>query len=203
MPDYATGFASTVSELLPAFISYDVAHRSWESLAPRARVIEPRPPAEFGDDWSQQVDAADKARISKYFKSAEYLADYLNFINIRCGGRDFVVELTPRRFRRGITFEATRNSLMTAIENEVFDDMLIGNFMKTILHGEFHSVPLYPYIGEYLSKFADNGRAKTKAQVQEYLAEYRGASTRVSCRVPRRKYKSILPSTAGEHRSAI
>jgi hypothetical protein len=62
---------------------------------------------------------------------------------------------------------------MTSIENEVFDDMLIGNFMKTVLHGDFHAAPLYPYIGEYLTKFADNGRAKTKQEVRDYLAEYR------------------------------
>jgi len=173
LPDYAAGFDSTVSKLLPAFISYDVEHASWAALAPRARVVEPKPPAEFGDDWAQELDGSDKARISRYFKSAEYLADYLNFINIRCGGKDFIVELSPSGFKRGITFEAPRNSLMSAIENEVFDDMLIGNFMKTILHGNFHNVPLYPYIGEYLTKFADNGRAKSRSEVRNYLAEYR------------------------------
>ena len=173
LPDYGLGFDSTVSRLLPAFIRYDVEHHSWERLAPRARVVEPKPPGEFGDDWSQELEAGDKVRISRYFKSAEYLADYLDFINIRCGGKDCVVALSPFGFKRGITFEAPRNSLMTAIENEVFDDMLIGNFMKTFLHGDFHSVPLYPYIGEYLTKFADNGRAKTRAEVRRYLAEYR------------------------------
>jgi hypothetical protein len=175
--DYAVGFASNTSGLLPAFISYDVERRSWESLAPRPRIVEPKPPAEFGDDWSQELEADDKARISQYFKQAEYLADYLNFINIRCGGKDFVVDLSSSGFKRGITFEAPRNSLMTAIQNEVFDDMLIGNFMKTILHGDFHSLPLYPYIGEYLTKFADNGRAKSKREVREYLAEYRRRAT--------------------------
>jgi hypothetical protein len=62
---------------------------------------------------------------------------------------------------------------MISIENNVFDDMLIGNFMKTILHGRFNPTPLYPYIGEYLTKFADNGLAKSKAEVHRYLAEYR------------------------------
>ncbi|HJU09439.1 MAG TPA: hypothetical protein VJ728_01115 [Candidatus Binataceae bacterium] len=173
LPDYAIGFESTVSQLLPAFISYDVERRCWEPLSPTARDVTPKPPEEFGDDWSQDLEADDKKRLSHYFKSAEFLADYLNFINIRSGGKDYVIELAKSRFKRGITFEAPRNSLMTAIENEVFDDMLIGNFMKTILHGNFRSVPLYPYVGEYLTKFADNGRAKSRGEVRRYLAEYR------------------------------
>jgi hypothetical protein len=173
LQDYVVGFDSAVSQLLPAFISYDVERGRWEPLAPRPRTVEAKPPAEFGDDWSEELDADDKTRVANYFKSAEYLADYLNFINIRCGGKDYVVELSGSRFKRGITFEAPRNSLITAIENEVFDDMLIGNFMKTILHGNFRSVPLYPYVGEYLTKFSDNGRVKSKAEVRNYLAEYR------------------------------
>jgi len=158
---------------LPAFIRYDVERPGWEPLAPQPRIVEPKPPAEFGDDWAQELDTADKPTISAYFKSVEYLGEYLNFINVRCGGKDYVVELVSRGFKRGMTFEAPRNSLMTSIEHEVFDDMLIGNFMKTILHGDFHAIPLYPYVGEYLTKFADNGRVKTKQEVRHYLSEYR------------------------------
>jgi hypothetical protein len=50
----------------------------------------------------------------------------------------------------------------------VFDDLLIGNFMKTTLHGDFHfreiKAPLL---------FGDNGQAFTHAEVEEYLAHYR------------------------------
>lgn len=173
LADYTIGFQSNTSELLPAFVRYDVGRGSWEPLNPKQRIVEPKPPEEFGDDWSSELDADDTRKLSNYFGSVPCLADYLDFINIRCGGKDHAIELAANGFRRGITFEAPRNSLMTAVENEIFDDMLIGNFMKTVLHGEFHSLPLYPYIGQYLTKFADNGRAKTKDEVRSYLAEYR------------------------------
>lgn len=172
LADYAIGFESKSSELLPAFIRYDVERKRWEPLNPRPRVVEPRDPKEFGDDWSEELDTADKQKVSRYFGAVERLADYLDFINIRCGGKDHVVQIASDRWKRGITFEAPRNSLMIAIENEVFDDMLIGNFMKTILHGAFHDRPLYPCVGEYLTKYADNGRAKTKEEVREYLNQY-------------------------------
>ena len=173
LPDYAIGFDSPCSQLLPAFISYDVERKRWEPLTPQPRAMELKPPEEFGDDWSEELGPDDKIRANQYFKSVEYLGDYLDFVNVRCGGKDYVVGLSRRRFKRGVTFEAPRNSLMISIENNVFDDMLIGNFMKTILHGRFNPTPLYPYIGEYLTKFADNGRAKSKAEVHRYLAEYR------------------------------
>jgi hypothetical protein len=69
----------------------------------------------------------------------------LDFIAFRLSG-EHVVELAKRRFERGLTFEAPRNSVMTAIENESFDDMLGGNFMKATLHGSFpKQEPLYPH----------------------------------------------------------
>jgi hypothetical protein len=172
LPDYAVGFESKTSELLPAFIRYDVERKSWEPLNPKPRMVEPRDPAEFGDDWSEELPAEDKKKVTQYFGAVERLAGYLDFINVRCGGKDHVVELAHNRFKRGVTFEAPRNSFMSAVEYEVFDDMLIGNFMKTILHGEFQGPPLYPGIGEYLTKYADNGRAKTKEEVRRYLKEY-------------------------------
>ena len=48
---------------------------------------------------------------------------------------------------------------MTCIEYEIFDDLLIGNYMKTTLHGDVAG--LYPDFSPYVAKFADNG-AKSK-----------------------------------------
>jgi hypothetical protein len=64
---------------------------------------------------------------------------------------------------------------MVAIHYEIFDDMLIGNFMKTTLHGKLksHHPSLYPYFAPYVPKFADNGRAKSKKELHLYFKEYR------------------------------
>ena len=71
--------------------------------------------------------------LANYFCSKERARDYLSFINFRVGDRDNFISLGGKK-GRGITFEVPRNSLMTAIDYEIFDDLLIGNFMKTALH---------------------------------------------------------------------
>ena len=61
-----------------------------------------------------------------------------------------------------IRFSAPKNSLVTAIKNEIFDDMLIGNFMKTQL---INIRSLYPDFTPYVAKYADNGMAKNKIEL--------------------------------------
>jgi hypothetical protein len=60
---------------------------------------------------------------------------------------------------------------MTAIDSEIFDDLLIGNFMKTTLH-QMGSL----YEGDFnfaVTKFGDNGQVKTHREVDAYLKEYK------------------------------
>ena len=73
-----------------------------------------------------------------------------------------------------MVFEALRNSLMCSAEYEIFDDMLIGNFMRATLHGEWpESRPLYPDLAPSVAKYGDNGLAKSNEQLKEYFATYR------------------------------
>ena len=59
---------------------------------------------------------------------------------------------------------------MQAIEYEIFDDLLIGNFMKTT----FHNVSsLYqPPFSIYVPRMADNAGAQSEKEVRRYLKEY-------------------------------
>ena len=71
----------------------------------------------------------------------------------------------------GITFEVPRYSLMKAINLHIFDDLLIGNFMKTTLH---NMRSLYEVdFNFYLAKYADNGRAETFDELEQYFKIYR------------------------------
>ena len=83
-----------------------------------------------------------------------------------------MVELAKRRFDHGLTFEAPRNSLMTAIENEIFDDVLNGNFMKTTIHGKEERLLAGPDFSPYVTKYADNGLAKSKDELNAYFKQY-------------------------------
>ncbi len=62
---------------------------------------------------------------------------------------------------------------MTAVAHEVFDDLLIGNFMKTTLHGTWEKSKLYPRFTPYVAKYADNGQAKSFDELRAYFRAYR------------------------------
>jgi hypothetical protein len=115
---------------------------------------------------------------SKYFQSISHVQNSLGFINLKVGGKDNIIELNRQKVKKGLTVEAPRSSLMAAIENEVFDDILIANFTKTILHGNWevkqrYQSPLYPDFTPYVAKYGDNGRAKSCDEIRTYFDEYR------------------------------
>lgn len=171
--DYPVGFDLDTSRLLPAFIRYDCSDDRYIQILPPERGPEIHSPAEFGDDWEEQLDAADLEKITRYFRAIEHLSDHFDFLNFRVGGKDNIVELSKRKFNRAITFEVPRNSLVAAVRWEIFDDLLIGNFMKTMLHGKFSKTGVYPEFTPYVAKYADNGRAKSKEELELYFAAYR------------------------------
>jgi hypothetical protein len=72
------------------------------------------------------------------------------------------IDLIPDIREVGISFECPRASLITGIENQLFDDLLIGNFMRTTLHN-VHD--LYPHFTPYVAKYADNGHAKDQTGI--------------------------------------
>jgi hypothetical protein len=60
---------------------------------------------------------------------------------------------------------------MTAVKYNIFDDLLIGNFVKTTLHGGVTS--LYPDFSPYVAKYGDNGLAYSEADLIRYFRYYR------------------------------
>jgi hypothetical protein len=85
------------------------------------------------------------------------------------GGEETTIDLNPQLRQFGITFAVPRTSLMTAVKYQVFDDLLIGNFMRTTLHG---GAKLYPHFTPLVAKYSDNGGANTKSQLRSYFGEY-------------------------------
>lgn len=172
LEDYAAGFDSKHGELLPAFVRYDCERDELLPLRPRESEAIVYQPEEFGDNWSDPLERDEAARVATYFRSFEHLGTFLDFVNLRVGGVDNVVDVGRRRFNRGITFEAPRNSLMTAVDYGVFDDLLIGNFMKTTFHGDWKRPSLYPDFTPYVCKYGDNGKVKTSKELQKYFRSY-------------------------------
>jgi hypothetical protein len=172
--DYARGFHSKTCELLPAFVRVDLARDAVESIDPPAASVEPLAPETFGDRWDEPLAEGDVRKLEAYFQRIEHLREAFDFLRFRVGGKTHEIPLAERRpRRRGITFEVPRCSLVSAVEWEIFDDLLIGNFMRTTLHG----LPqvqggLYPDFSPYVAKYSDNGQARSRGELDAYFRAY-------------------------------
>ena len=172
---YPEGFDSRTVRLLPAFVSYDCVTDQYTEIRPTASSQELIDPSVFGDDWSEQLSAEEASEINSYFQRIEALQGRIDAIIFRVGGRDTAIDIpklsTPSQ--RQIVFEVPRASLMSAVRNEVFDDLLIGNFMKTTLLGRWPGSRLHPFFTPVVAKYADNGRAFTTQELESYFHSYR------------------------------
>ena len=168
------GYAGSPARLHDPFIRFDAETGQITPLSPKAVDQAILGATEFGDDWNSSLEAGDREKIATYFEEIKPLSDEIDFVRLVVAGEETLVDLPGRRKTgRGVTFETPRNSLMTAIEYKIFDDLLIGNFTKTTLHGNWESESLHPHFTPYVAKYADNGRAKTRGEVDAYFAAYR------------------------------
>ena len=169
---HADGFDGGRRTCLPAFVQFDLHTGCYEKIGPMANDQPLQAPEVFGDDWSTPLEFADVKLLRDYLHRVELLKTCIGYVNFRVGGKDHRIELRTGKFRRGVTFEAPRHSLMTAVRYEIFDDLLIGNFMKTTLHGSWPASDLHPDFTPYV-RYADNGRARTLDELKAYFAAYR------------------------------
>lgn len=170
---FGDGFTLPDVRLHPAFIQYDAETGTITELNPHSVASRVFAPEEFGDDWAEPLRDDDEDKARTYFQRIEALGNEVDFIRLAVGGDELMIDMPGRSTGRGVTFEAPRNSLMTAIDYEIFDDLLIGNFMKTRLHGDWESLSLHPHFTPYVAKYGDNGRAKSTRELEAYFAEYR------------------------------
>ncbi|MGI8640125.1 MAG: MBL fold metallo-hydrolase [Pyrinomonadaceae bacterium] len=173
LDDYAIGYESKTSELLPAYIRYDCETDEITKINPPEEENIIYEPEHFGDNWSEELSAEDAQKATAYFQKIEHLKTFLDFINVKVGGKDNIVPLAKDKFKRGLTFEVPKGSLMSAIEWRVFDDLLIGNFMKTTLHGKWSKSQLYPEFTPYVARYSDNANVHHKEELERYFEEYR------------------------------
>ena len=169
LEDYQSNALPVGPQMLPAFVRVNVENNDIQKIDPPRNELRLRAPEDFGDNWSDPLTAEDAKKIDTYFRAREHLADSFGFIEVKFGGKSHVVDLNPDKRNQGISLEAPRNSFMTCLEYEIFDDLLIGNFMKTTLHGV---EGLYPDFSPYVAKYGDNGGAKTKAELRSYFLHY-------------------------------
>jgi hypothetical protein len=173
LADYAVGFQSKTSELLPAYIRFDCQTDALTEINPPEEDDVVYDPEHFGDNWSDLLTTEEFNDVTNYFKKIQHLETFLDFINFRVGGKDNVIPIAKRKFHRGLTFECPRNSLVTATKYRIFDDLLIGNFIRATLHGKWPKSALYPDFIPYVARYSDNAFANTKEELEQYFEEYR------------------------------
>ena len=117
------------------------------------------------------METEDKIIIKEYFDKFEELQDKVGFINFVVGKQDFNLKMKGP-IERGITFELPRNSLVEACKYSIFDDLLIGNFMKTQLHNLRSLYDPVINFNNIVPKYGDNGLAYTKEDLIRYEKEY-------------------------------
>jgi len=175
--EYPVGRHEDQFDILPAYVRYDCNTDVATPIETAILTGPVLPPEQFGDDWSDALDPSDVRELEEYFRPMVHLTRTLDYLRFKVGGREHVVELGGGRFNKGVTFEAPRTSLMKAVRWRVFDYLLIGNFMKTTLHGIWErEAPqaLYPDFTPFVAKYADNGGARSSAELREYFEAYMG-----------------------------
>jgi len=158
-------------EILPAFVRYDCVREHVEQISPPEFPASVHAPEEYGDNWSDCLDPKDVEDLEGYFRPIEHLGKHFDHLTFRVGGKNHVIDFGSSAGGMGIQFEVPRGSLMQAIEYRVFDDLMIGNFMKVTLQGE--RARLYPNFTPYVAKYADNGGARSDEELEAYFADYR------------------------------
>jgi len=170
MHAYDVGMHKDIN-FIPPFVDIDCNSGAYNEIKPLELSPIIMHPEDFGDDWSDELIEEDRLSIKKYFSEKEIIHKRFGFIEFLVGGKNYTVNLNKRLPGRGIRFELPRSSLMKAINFEIFDDLLIGNFMRTTFFG-INS--LYDYdFNPLLTKYADNGGAKTEQEVLQYISEYK------------------------------
>jgi len=171
MEEYTEAHLADAKRSFPPFVRYDCISDSYEEISPSKNPSVIYEPEHFGDSWAEMLEADDVEAIRKYFNAVEELKDHWDYINVKIGGKEHLIELKKSNFKVGVTFEAPKNSFMFSVRHNIFEDMLIGNYMRTTWHGKAPASRMYPDTLS-LVKYADNGLCYTKREIEQYMEEY-------------------------------
>jgi hypothetical protein len=125
------------------------------------------------DDWSETLSAEEWGQVEAFMRRFHLVRRYLDFVIFTVGGESHQVALNPRSTRkpadrRGIQFFVPRASLMETVTWGYFDDLLIGNFMKTRLI----NTQLYPRFTPLVAKIGGNAKVFTRTEYLRFLGRY-------------------------------
>jgi hypothetical protein len=181
--------------LVPPFVTMDVATGAYVENHPSEVSDETQiTGATADDDWGERLSAAEWQRVGEFFARLRLLGRFIDFVEVSVGGETRRFATHPRRGARdGIAFSVPRRSLLETVEYGYFDDLLIGNFMRTRLHGR---AELYPYVTPVIAKLGGNAKVFDRAQHRRFLWRYfrRNPRAFVSWRIERAIHYVLVPT---------
>jgi hypothetical protein len=125
------------------------------------------------DDWNEPMNSEDWNHVAEFIGKIKILEPELDFVRFTVAGesRTFYMrsaQRLPAAKQRGINFFVPRNSLVETAKSGYFDDLLIGNFMKT----QLINMKLYPKFSPYIAKYAGSSKVFTGSQLMKFYLHY-------------------------------
>ncbi len=162
-------------ELVPPFVTVELlAGACTENHPSQLSDISQITACTSEDDWDEPLTASEKAKVTRFFRTFRLLSRYVDFIEVVVAGARVRIEMGRQagkhyKRQRGITFFVPRKSLLQAVEYGYFDDLLIGNFMKTQLHGD---ASLYPFVTPIIAKIGGNAKVFNQSDYLRFWLRY-------------------------------
>ncbi len=125
------------------------------------------------DNWNDALSNEEWQRVEAFMRKFQLVRRHLDFVIFTVGGESRQIDLNPvggrsADGRRGIEFIVPRQSLMETVTWGYFDDLLIGNFMKTRLI----NTQLYPRFSPLVAKIGGNANVYTRPEYMRFLGRY-------------------------------
>jgi hypothetical protein len=126
------------------------------------------------DDWNARLSDAEWTEVERFARQFETLRRRQDFVAFTVGGetRRFLIRRSAKAKRPdaliGVDFHVPRASLLETVKYGYFDDLLIGNFMKT----QLFNMQLYPHFSPLVAKLGGNAKVFTNRQLLQFRLYY-------------------------------
>jgi hypothetical protein len=136
---------------------------------PETRIV-----SERNEDWTVPLSEEEWNKVERFSRQFETLRRWQDFIGFNVGGETRIFQLRggqldkPQDKRVGVIFHVPRGSLLETTTYGYFDDLLIGNFMKT----QLFNMRLYPLFTPRVAKLGGNAKVFTARDLCRFRLHY-------------------------------
>lgn len=169
--DFVRHWNQPTVNVLPPFVTIDPAsgefHEDWpQRTADTSQFLE----GTGEDDWSDPLLEHEWAAVEEFFAKFETIEDIVDFVDCTVAQETRRVYTRPKQRKkpRGVHFHVPKASLLETVKWGYFDDLLIGNFMKT----ELINMGLYPDFTPRIAKYGGNAKVFDKASLRKMRSYY-------------------------------